>query len=74
MRSLMAAMTRPACSSETCSQPVVVVGRQDEDLVDPARGGLGEHRAAVLDDEGVVALEGGVEVGHDPHEPGPLEP
>ena len=48
---------------------VVVLGGEDEDLVDPSRRGLGEHGATVLDHEGVVALEGGVEVGHHPHEP-----
>ena len=47
----------------------VVLGGEDEDLVDAAGGGLGEDRAPVGHDEGLVALEGRVEVGHDPDEP-----
>ena len=72
MRSRMAAMTRPDCSSERRSQPVGVLGGEDEDLVDAAGRGLGVDGAAVLDHEGVVAGEGGVEVGDDPDEPGAL--
>ncbi len=48
-----------------------MLGGEDQDLVDTARGGLGEDRAAVGHDEGLVALEGGVEVRHDPDEPTP---
>ena len=47
----------------------VVVGGQHEHLVGAAGPGLGEHRAEVLDGEGVVAGEGRVEVRDDPHEP-----
>ena len=43
----------------------VVLGREDEDLVDTAGGGLGEDRATVGDDERLVTLEGGVEIGND---------
>jgi hypothetical protein len=47
----------------------VVLGGEDEDLVDAAGGGLGEDRTPVGHDEGLVAFEGGVQVGHDPDEP-----
>ena len=47
----------------------VVLGGEDEDLVDAAGGGLREDRAPVGDDERLVALEGRVEVGHDPDQP-----
>ena len=47
----------------------VVVGREDEHLVDAARRRLGEHRAAVVDHEGLQALERGVAVGHHPDQP-----
>ena len=47
----------------------VVLGGEDEDLVDAAGGGLGEDRAPVGHDERLVALEGRVEVGHDPDQP-----
>ena len=40
----------------------LVLGREDQDLVDPPGGGLGEDRAPVLHHEGLVALEGRVEV------------
>ena len=48
---------------------VVVLGGEHEDLVDPSRRRLGEHGPTVLHHEGVVALEGGVEVGHHPDQP-----
>ncbi len=51
------------------AQGEVVLGREDQDLVDAAGRGLGEDGAAVGHHEGLVTLEGGVEVGDDPHEP-----
>ena len=48
---------------------VLMVRGQYEDLVDPARTGLGEDRSAVGDHEGRVALEGRVEIGDDPDQP-----
>ena len=47
----------------------VVLGGEDEDLVDAAGGGLREDRAAVGHHEGLVTLEGRVEVRHDPDQP-----
>ena len=47
----------------------VVLGGEDEDLVDAPGRGLGEHRAPVGHDEGLVPLEGGVEVRHHPDQP-----
>ena len=47
----------------------VVLGGEDEDLVDTAGGGLGEDGAPVGHHEGLVALEGRVEVRHDPDQP-----
>jgi len=70
MRSRMAAMTRPDCSSERRSPAVGVLGGEDEDLVDAAGGGLGVDGAPVLDHEGMVTGEGRVEIGDDPDEPG----
>ena len=49
----------------------VVLGGEDEDLVDAAGAGLGEDGAPVGHDEGLVALEGRVEVGDHAHEPMP---
>jgi hypothetical protein len=49
----------------------VVLGGEDEDLVDAPGGGLGEHGTAVGHDEGLVSLEGRVQVGHHPHQPVP---
>ena len=46
-----------------------MVGGQDEDLVDPAGRGLGEHRAQVGDDHRGVAVERRVQVGYHPHQP-----
>ena len=51
------------------AQGQVVLGREDQDLVDAAGRRLGEDGAAVGHHEGLVTLEGGVEVGYDPHEP-----
>ena len=51
------------------AQRGVVLGREDQDLVDAAGRGLGEDRAPVGDHEGLVALEGRVEVRHHPDEP-----
>ena len=51
------------------AQRGVVLGGEDQDLVDAAGRRLGEDRAPVGDDEGLVALEGRVEVGHHPDEP-----
>ena len=48
-----------------------MLGREDEDLVDAAGGGLGEDGPAVGHHEGLVTLEGRVEVGHHPDEPAP---
>ena len=56
------------------AQGGVVLGGEDQDLVDAAGRGLGEDGAPVGDHEGLVALEGGVEVGHHPHEPPPRRP
>ena len=53
------------------AQGGVVLGGEDEDLVDPAGGCLGEDRAPVGHHERLVTLEGRVEVGHDPDEPAP---
>ena len=50
-------------------EPAVVVGRVDEHLVDAAGLGGDVHRAEVVDDEPVVAVERGVQVGDDPHPP-----
>ena len=73
MRSRMAAMTSAGLLVGERRPRVVVVGGEDEDLVDAAGGGLGEDRATVVDHEGVVALEGGIEVGDHPHQPVALE-
>ena len=69
MRSLIAAITRPACSSSSRSHALEWSGDSIEDLVDPPRSRLGEHRAPVLHDEGVFSFEGRVEVGNDPDKP-----
>jgi hypothetical protein len=49
----------------------IVLGGKDEDLVDAAGAGLGEDRAAVGHDEGLVTLEGGIQIGHHPDQPVP---
>ncbi len=53
---------------------VLVARRQHHDLVGTTGGGLGEDRPAVGHDEGSVPLEGRIEVGHHPHDPGALRP
>ena len=51
------------------SHRLLVVGREDEHFVDPARRSLGENRATVLHDKGLVPIEGRVAVRQHPHEP-----
>ena len=46
-----------------------VLGREHQHLVDAAGHRLGEHRAEVVHPQGLVAVEGRVAVGHDPHHP-----
>ena len=51
-----------------------MLGREDQDLVDAAGRGLGEDGPAVGHHEGLVTLEGRVEVGHDADEPAARRP
>ena len=62
-------MTRPEWASGRSAQRGVVVGGEDQHLVDPAGRGLGEDRAQVGDDHRGVAVEGRVQVGDDPDQP-----
>ena len=52
-------------------EAAIVLRGEDEDLVDPAGGRLGEDRAPVLHHEGCVALEGRVAVRYHAHHPAP---
>ena len=47
----------------------VVLGGEDDDLVDAARRSLGEYGPLVIDDEGPRSFECGVEVGDHPCDP-----
>ena len=47
----------------------IVLGGEDEDLVDPAGARLGEDRSEMVDDHRLVAGERGEPVGDDPHQP-----
>src|SRR5665811_1907350 len=48
---------------------LVVVGREDQHLMDTTGRGLDEYRSAVGDHEGPIAFEGRIEIGDDPHQP-----
>ena len=62
-------MVTAAWASSRSAHPAAVVGREHQHLVDAAGRGLGEHRAQVLDPQRLVAVEGGVAVGHHPDHP-----
>src|ERR1035437_9558877 len=48
---------------------LVVVGREDQHLMDTTGRGLGEYRSAVGDHEGLIAFDDRIETGDDPHQP-----